>query len=220
MFEGYTGATTVMKRTNWTEEEEIFLHLIAEAQPLPDLVTRFNRMAARQGWPERTQASIEVKLRRLGICTKSTLDQVSIGTLANTLGINRSRIRRWIVCGLPARMLNPTRRAIALKDLRSFAKLHPQRFYGIEPERLEWIGIDPTSIPSDTPQGVRVPMQRLDTGEIYPSITEAACASYVDLRALQAALRDDRPCAGIQWKRVTVNSEQSPVNSYAQVPKQ
>lgn len=195
------------KIASWSEEEKHYLRLLAGTLPLPDLVKKFQAKARREGWPPRTTNAVEIKLGRLGESQKCTLDNFTIWGLARALGVGFDRVELWTQRGLQYRKVARNQGAIAIKDFIRFCKEQPERVAGVDPELLEWVTGDAElaeAIAKLPPPriGYAQPVQRLDTGEVFPSIRSAAKASFIHKRSIAQAIARDGTSAGTKWRYV------------------
>jgi len=146
------------------------------------IIEDFHWECIQRGWTIRTDTAVDVKLGRLAIKLKKSLqaksDNWSMRQLERMFDIPVDRIRNWVRQGLPCRKYARNLSGISKEDLRQFAKQHPEKFWGIEPKYLQPIlGTVTASAISKIPQqtmGVTIPVIRLDTGEVIKSARAAA----------------------------------------------
>lgn len=175
-----------------------------------DIVVRLQRLQRKRGWEVRTSTAILVKLKKLKVSRKPTLDNLSKAALAQALGINMSRVRDWVkIYGLPARKTEGGYYAIKMADFVEWASNHLDLICDIERDILEWTGIPvetldqmpPTRFVSSAPRAVRC-----ETGEVFRSMTEAGRAKYVNPESIPRAILRNGTAGGFRWEYVEVKS--------------
>ncbi len=112
-------------RHAWTEMELSLLDDWAETKPLNQLVASWNRLALKQGRPQRSDRSLEKKLLERGHSLKPFADYFSVPAVARLL--NRSE--SWIKGLIENRKLRAVKEngywLIKPKSLREFVFQHP-----------------------------------------------------------------------------------------------
>lgn len=194
-------------RHPWQESELALLEKLAGQVPFPDIVQRLQNLDRRRGWPIRTENAVETQMKRMKLGFRCTLDNFTCIELARILNVGANRVRyTWKRRhGLPVRRIAQNQNAISLKEFRVWAANNPQCLAGIDRDCLLWVLDDPglADYCSQLPvagQGKSKRVRRLDTGEEYPTLREAAKAIYVAPNSLREALKYQRACAGICWE--------------------
>jgi len=86
-----------MKGERWTEPELAMIERLAGEIPFPELVAQFSAYGKRKGWPQRSYKAIHERLIRSGLFTYPTVGRtLTIGGVAQILGISRSRVDSWL----------------------------------------------------------------------------------------------------------------------------
>jgi hypothetical protein len=201
------GATAAWGLHFWSDAEEEVVERLAETMPLAELTRHYNTFYAKpKGWPERGREAIRLRLKRLGISRKCSLDNFTLYELARQLDCSRDRVESWIQrYGLPCRKVSRNQLAIRRTDLIRFAQAHPHRLAGIDPERLLWLLEDAELVErisrlSVSLQGLPRSVRRLDTGEVYGSCHQADRAHFLSRGSVGRAARTGTRAAGFQWE--------------------
>lgn len=195
----------------WRGEELALIERLADELPGLEIIKRLQRFQRRNGWKVRTDVAILLKLKRMKISRKPTLDNFSGSDLARLLGVDRERVRLWTRCHeLPFRRIHRNCTAISTADFVEWAGKNPELVAGINPENLEWLGL-PSELIEDVPT-VRVvrsaprPVRCVDTGEVFRSVKEAGRRKYVNAKNIPAAIARDGSTGGLRWEYVEVKS--------------
>jgi len=190
----------------WEPAALLHLEQLTGFYPGPELAKRFNSQAKKQGWAQRTETAIVLKLRRQGCSRKATLDNFTKIEMARTLQINLDRVKRWVKIGLlPYKKVSRNLGAISLSEFRKFADSYWQELRSVNLEALAWLGVNPKTIekvsrlpPAFT--GAPQPVKRLDTGETFYSVKEAARRCYINWNGIVLSIQQQKPVSGIQWE--------------------
>ena len=208
----------------WSKEEVGLLEKWAGKKPLAQIQREWNGIAIKHGWQQRSEDAIHVKFnrlcRKLGRSQVPDSDNLSMQQIARRLDIPINRVQKWKSLGLNVKEFNCDSggrahiTAIAKSDLRAFATLHPEEFWGIERVQLsKALGdsklaghihatvVQPTS-------GRTITVIRLDTGDVYRSARNAAATlnignpSTVKQNILRNCQRDSPMRNGMDFARL------------------
>lgn len=197
----------------WRDEEIAVLERGAGSRPFQDLVKLVQQVDRRHGWKPRTALAVKVKLRRLGLKCDCVDDNLSLQTMAETLGITIPTIHRWRKFhDLPARQVSTKLAAVSLKAFREWARTHEHLLAGLEFDRLWWVLDDEewagrlSAARSNRP-GERIRVRRVDTGEEFPSLMAAARSHGVYISPTGLTTRSSKGqkrfvSGGIEWEMV------------------
>lgn len=182
--------------TQWLNEN-------AGMHQLPDLIKRFNQVAHREGWSQRTPKAIEMKLCREGLSFRCVDGDMCLKYWAKALGVTPNRIYSWEKQGLPVQRRGSLTK-IKAKDVEVFLLANPANAVGIEDWRLAGIFGKTVAarIVESRPQrlhGVSRPVVNLETYTIYPSTVEASKAYYIHKDSIRYAARHGTRSAGCRW---------------------
>lgn len=203
----------------WTAPELNYLQELAGDIPAHWICRHYNLWAATNGRPKRTRASLVTALSRHRFPRRAVGSWVTTGGIAATLGLPSSTVEAWArrrdfpgVQGRQGERRPGTPRYVYRPDLRDWAKKHPQLFGGIDraalvmlledEELADWIADNYPRRPQGLEATAR-PVRRLDTGEVYPSLSAAGRAVYVHRKAIEEAIAFGRRSAGVHWEFVT-----------------
>ena len=196
-----------MNANRWTAEEKIFLEDLAGRYTLKDIQNRMRAYQKRNGLVIRSYEAIKIQMTRLGLSRKCVLDSFSRTELARILDIPRDQTRPWEkTYGMPInKQLKLT--VIKLAKFREWAYQHPYLFCEIDPERLNWLMNDEDFCESTQDltlplRGRKRPVQRLDTGEVYPGVKAAARSVYVNKGCISQAIARGGKSAGTAWRYI------------------
>lgn len=197
--------------TAWTAPEVEQLEQLAGDLPRLVAIDRYRRWARRNGFPERTPLAVEAAIHRRGLSLRATGEWITVGLIAETLGVRHDVPDYWVSAGLlPARAVGKGQkkpRYIRRADLVAFARREPARFGGIEVSRLVMLLEDERlaeQIAADHPQRPwhRKALRAVESGRRFATVREAARAMFVTRQALTFALRTGGTCAGFHWEEV------------------
>jgi hypothetical protein len=195
----------------WHEEEESLLEKLAGEKPIAEIIKAVQRLDRRMGWQAKTDTAIQVKMKRLGLSRRCTLDNFTPAELARILGIPRDRPESWVEkFGLPYRKVDGYKGAILLKDLRQWASVNPHRMAGCTEEGLQWLlgdelGSAIAALPIPT-HGRPKPVTR-DDGVEYSSIKAAARANYIHRSRIREAVIGGGKSAGYRWRSRVIQGD-------------
>lgn len=192
----------------WKPEEIELLENLAGSAPMPDIIKRLRNLEKRNGWNKRTPIAIQVKLKRLGLRQTCEENNFTLSELARTLKVPRDRVELWLERhGLPYRRVLRNKFSIQQSPFRKWAALHIHLLAGVDPDGLKWLtnwknaeAIASAPLPR---HGRATPIRRLDTGETYRSIKEAARQCFLHPSSSRRAL--DAPeyrAGGSEWETV------------------
>jgi hypothetical protein len=167
-------------RQAWTQPELELLKELVGTLPRSLVVERFQAIAKQRNFPKRSDNSIIIKINRKFNSTKPVNNGWTMPGLAEKLGIEPARVKRWSKRGLRYQLLpwGHTGKALITKaDLTYFAQQRPDLLAGIDVERLSQVLDDRALAESCSNHPVKVKrreIQRLDNRKIYPSAIAAA----------------------------------------------
>lgn len=189
--------------TPWEPEAEMWLEEKAGTLPFFTLCRRFNGMARRKGWAERSENAMHVKVQRLNLSKKCTEDNFTRRELARVLAIKPDRVRAWTRAGLPWQKVSRNQAAIRVVDLREFLLANPERATGVPEQELGWLIGEPAAAiianAEHSQRGYPRPVICIDTGEKFPGIKAAARAKFVVQSSIRSAILRGGKSAGYRW---------------------
>lgn len=199
-----------MKRRNWTLEEIASLESIASTTYPPRVCEEYNRWANRSGYRARSRWSIISAMSRHKISRKPECSFVTSGYISEILGISLDVPQRWFEKGYVDATWNGNQRSkryYKRSDLVAMARRHPELLGGISRDRLFALLedadlADSIAVAYPTHKGAGRPIQVVETGAVFPSVSAAARAFYVRPQSIYFAMRQNRTCAGYHWKHV------------------
>ena len=196
-----------MNGPRWTAPELEQLASLAGDYPLVSVCRRYAAWAAAHGYPCRHPRGILRAGHRRGIVFRPRNGEtLTTEALMAVLGWPSQAIRRQL---LPAAAGRPKqRRYITRIELRNLARSEPQRFNGATRDQLFTLLEDADL--ADQVAGQINPQRRtnprpvrcIETGKIYPSVTQAAREAFVHRKHLHRSLSDGRPVCGFHWEYV------------------
>lgn len=122
----------------WTHEETETLIALAETLPFSQLVIRYNQLAVKKGYQERTILSVQNKLLNLGQSLRPNSGWYGATAVIIGLGFSRERIRGWINSGLKHHSEGSKRFYIRNDHLVEYILSHPNCLEGISNDGLRW----------------------------------------------------------------------------------
>lgn len=192
----------------WQPAEEALLEEYCGVRPVREVVRMVQRLNKKQGWPIRSSTAIKVKIKRMGLSRVCVVDNFTPSELARIFSVPRDRVEMWVESkGCPYRKVDGYKGAIRLSSFQKWAAQHPDLLAEIDQDALFYILDDASlvkhisglSLPAiGRPQAVR----RLDTGETFKSVRNAAKKSYVHPKNIREAIRRDGTSAGTKWEYV------------------
>jgi hypothetical protein len=201
---------SALNGTPWTPEELASLEAISGYTYTPKVVEVYNRWAKRSGLPKRTKASILSTCSRHKISRKADGFFLTSGKIAELLGVAIDIPQRWAERGYvptihSGKQYDP--RYFKRSDLVRLAKQRPDLFGGIERDRLFALLEDEDladSIAARFPRrkGSGTPVQAVESGRIFPSVSAAARALHCTPQGIHSAMRINGTCAGFSWRKV------------------
>ena len=198
----------VMRRAEWTPEEDKFIHEYANELPWVKFFAEFKRQGTMNGWRRRTGNALARRLYRLGYTKQAEYNLINLCEVARTLGVSRMIPASWVAKGLvPIGYKNPLNghTYISVEKVHELAQERPDCFAGISYERLYVLFGDQElceSIARDFPvkRGMPRKVFCVTTGKTFGSATEAAKEIFVTRQAITKACRDGSKCLGREYK--------------------
>ncbi|QKQ76577.1 hypothetical protein [Nostoc sp. TCL240-02] len=134
----------------WSDEELNHLKSLVGSNPVAKIINDWNAIAVRKGWIERSPNSIKIKAVRLfkGASTKAKDDNLSFTTWSKRLNIAVDRFQDWELCGLKVENYSKDAggrshiKCVSRQSLTEFARIHPEKLWGISKNNLEKSLID------------------------------------------------------------------------------
>ena len=201
------------KRRLWATSEIQLLKELAETMPLGILVRTFNVQNTGQGFEERSTHSIKNKLNDLGYLFEPKYKYLSTHDLAKALDVHKNVIKYWIACGLRGtknRAVVGSPQYFTPESLRKFARDHMAYFGGFKRINLffafedeELVNEILTKYPKPyEPMCQPKPVRCVETGQVFPSQTQAARAIHVTTTAVSRAIRKGHRAGGYHFVRL------------------
>lgn len=185
----------------WTDAEEALLEHLDGRYVGKKFISEYKRLAAIKKLPTRTHWAIICKAGELGITLNGgVFDSFSCRALASALNVSTRRVSQWIALGLPATR-KVGRCIILVKDFIDWAKQNTRYFGGICPEALFWLTGEKFDLPT-VPLKKAKPIIRTADKTQFPSIKEAARASFVGRYSITRALQLGTEAGGSKWEYV------------------
>ena len=195
-----------MNGKRWEKDAEWWLESYAGQLPFSQLCSTFRTVAAKKGWAKRTNRAIELHGQRMGITFKCDVDNLPAAVLAHRLKISKHVVYRWIANGMNSRYINHRHRAVKTSDLINYLLANPVDAWLSDYDGLASLmdieiaqQIKDNAIP---PKPKAKQVKRLDTGQVFTSVTEAAKAIFVNPRAIWKAAKNNRKCDDSYWEYV------------------
>lgn len=207
----------------WHTDELEYLERYSEIKTLDMLYKDLQLISNRLKIKTRTKSAITKRLYTVDLRQKTTLDNLSLNQIAESLNLSREVIRRWKNnLGLPVIENTESKKRIyrvRLVKFREWAKHHESLFYGCPKEGLLFLFDDEEladrlsncrserrEIARQTNKGQK--LIRLDTKRLYRTIEEAANDNaYISSNALGQARRkavengfSSFVCGNIRWE--------------------
>jgi hypothetical protein len=188
----------------WSADDLAQLEALVGDVPFSLVVRRFNRWAADNGRPARSEKAIASRCKRSGLPLRCHGDWLSLRGVAEILGCSRARVRAWVHRGW-LRAHRITYVYVSRLDLRRLARFRPHLFAGIDRWRLFQLLEDEAmaeTIARLYPRSGRAPKPTrcVETGRVWPTIQAAAKAVHVHRRAITIAVQCGGTCAGYHWE--------------------
>ena len=198
-----------MPRSLWSAAEIETLQELSGDYPFGELCRLYNTWASRQGLKKRSAQAIRSACYRHGAITLAAGEWLTARSAGLLLEGSSNLVIYWIHRGwLPARRLGEARNSpyyVRRTDLRRLARQRPELFAGRTRATLiqalcseELADRISEAFPVNVCRPQRV--QRLDTGQAFPSIQAAARAHGIGRTLLQTALRERRAVCGTLWR--------------------
>ena len=189
----------------WTTEDIEALCSLAGDLPWPMVTPAFNCTR-----PHRTAKALLIKANKLGISRRAVGQFITTGAIKELTGYSYPRIHRWINsgdlttkkyagCGSP--------NFIARKDLRDFARKHPEQFGGLSESTLVQLldseKLAAVIVAKELPKWKKcVEVECVETGQRFASIISAARAAYVNKERMRVVLITGGAANGRHYRRV------------------
>lgn len=169
----------------WSKDEINLLYSLVDTEQTEIIYRKINY------WHEqnktgiiRSKDAVKGKILSLGFSTAIShkTDNMTPSEWSRKLGVSRNRVNKWInISGLVAVRLHTTKWRVSLKDLTDFAQRKPYLFSDIDGDILNYyFDADLVkTITSDKSKSIfskNKPMaiKRLDTNQVFPSMSQAA----------------------------------------------
>ena len=162
----------------WTKEEEDLISDLIGQYPTAAIVRRVKRQI-KDVSANRIKMKVEELAREQNVYISDRVENCSIAEWARILSVGELRIHRWLKKGLKSRR-SGKEHMITYSSMRRYASEHPSDFHSIPRDNLKRLFSEPShdkyvnailaAKPSKAP--VR-PVQCLNTGKVYPSLTSA-----------------------------------------------
>lgn len=189
-------------RIPWSAAEQAHLESLAGDQPWPVLRQSYNRWAALNGYPARTDMALIQRCERLGLSRVAISSYLSAGTIRRELGLGWNTVDRWLQSGHLAFTKSGRKRYIHRPDLQAFARQNPAPFAG-HPRQVLLALLDDieladqlSKMPRQWRPGLRRRVRCVETRRVYSSVGEAAAANHLDSSTVSLAVRGKRATAG------------------------
>lgn len=206
------------KGTWWSEEEAAFLNELLGEEPLELVTATYRREARRRGWPPRTVAAIQNRARRTGQRTGCRAGEwLTTGGAAELLGVPLGRMTRWLADPAIAAALTPKRVGgnwfISRRGFRRMARQMPERFGGFGHDRLlallEDVELVEQLVAEHPVARSDYRVRCVETGQVFPSCTEAGRRHHVSPRTISEAIKRGRPVQSIGLSFVALRNEKA-----------
>ena len=167
-----------------------------------EIANRYRRKAGQAGWPERSQASIRMRLARMGYASRERYgDWLTTGAVGEILGCPRNRVRMWFWGEATSAILQPkffgNTYYISRESWRRLAMERPHVLGGFSADRLFQL-LEDRELADDV--AARFPHHQCDwrvrcveTGKVWPSAVAAGRELHVAPRTITLAMRQARP---------------------------
>ena len=192
----------------WSQRELEQLEAMAGNLPRVELFRYYRGWAKVEGLPQRTDVGIEAAANRHGIPLQVCGNVLTAHAIAEILGVPHIRVDRWLRGGLVRYRQHGSVRYVDRRAMVAFARVHPQRLAGISEERLKYL-LENAKLAADIASNYAgrssklQPVECVETGRRFPSVSEAARASFVSrsgiIRAVQVRTAT---AAGYHWRGV------------------
>lgn len=184
------------------------LFSLAGDLPWSRLVGVYRQWASTQKMPLRTNEALRRRLHQNGYSCKSFGEYLSPSAVASMIGIDVWSVRYWIRKGwLPAHR-EGTQFYVSRTELRRLARTRPKLFICKSEADLMQLLCDrelsasiirtQSKVRTGKPQRIRC----LTNRQVYPSVTAAAAAVFVNRESISKAIRRNGRCAGHRWEYV------------------
>jgi len=199
----------------WTKEESELLESLIGEYPIELLMGKLQEYWQKNGMKYRSRGAIRTRIykkERQG--TRSEVDNYSQRQLGALLGIGRKRLNR-ILAEVKGLVRLSRYYAISRRQLKNLIMKRPNLFAGIDAEVLYFaIGGDEES-PAFfdycediaelvyTCPNTRIRVRRVDTGEVFDSLTLAAAAAFCSKDSVSRVVKGQAESScGLRWEYV------------------
>jgi hypothetical protein len=194
-------------RRHWTDQELSYLDSLGGEYPIDEIVSRYNKKAEANGWPQRTKKGLRTKLNLLGYKGNArTGEWLTSGGVAEILGCPSDRVTKWLINASIVAIVCPVYRAgiryVTREGWRRLARQRPEVLGGYSADRLYQLLEDKTlanAVASLYPRQLGDHRIRcLEDGRVWPSAGAAAKDFHVSREAIRDAMEKRRPvrCIG------------------------
>lgn len=195
----------------WTPEELNILQDLVGDIPWPMVQATYNEKALKHGLPQRTNVALRRKCDDLGLQRRCVGEWITSGVVCKLLNTNYEQVNGWIQRGwLPAvRFGSGSAHSyhFTRTNLCKLAKQKPYLFGGQSESALIQLFNDENLAKQIAAKGLprmrqAKPVVCVETGQIYPSIGQAARAVFVTFSRLQKVINKNATAAGYHWKTI------------------
>ena len=196
-------------RQRWTAVELAQLDDLIGDRSLEMVRNAYNKWARANGYPERSQKAIQRKASRLGLDTHPQGNWVHSGTVARLLRKCSRTISNWVRQGWVRRNGHNWQSVLWRADLRKLARKKPHFFGGVPWDDLFWVLEDAELVDEIlaayphrwSGRNSTTAVVCITNARRFPSIRAAAEAHYISPSAVSYALAEDRPVAGLRFRK-------------------
>lgn len=204
-----------MNGKRWTEPELDKLEQLAGDLPMAQTIAKYNRWAKANGFPQRSISAVARAGHKRHLSFRPFGAMVSRQALCTYLGLTAGQGHLLLDIAKCHQLQPGGRRYVARIELRRLARRHPEWFAGaplanlvqlLEDEKLaEWVKEHQPRRHLN-----RSPVRCIETGMVYPSVTAAAGAVFVERAWIHRAIRHGHTAAGFHWEYIHGNPERLP----------
>jgi hypothetical protein len=200
-------------RSKWSDEEINVLLELAQTLPSESLFRTYNIIASSRNFKKRTSNALRMRLQRLGISLTPCVEWYPISQIAEMLGLCYKTVSNWEKYGLKVSRMSNCRRSprfVHQSELKKFIKSKPRFFGGCNRfgiysflEDIDAVDNLLKKYPTRHHPTRRYPVEKIDTGEIFESITAAAKAVGASPKLLCRAISEGIRCRGTYWRIIS-----------------
>jgi DNA-binding transcriptional MerR regulator len=194
----------------WSSEELTTLELLAGDVPWPALPQTYWNTVRQHGYPQRTATALRRKCNDLGLQRAAIGRWVNAGLICKLMGVSyeavQTLMRNGLLTGTRFGDTRGHRYYFKRCDLRRLAGTHPHLFGGLSSAALTQLFDDPKLAKQVAELQLprlqqRRPVLCVETGKVYPSISEAARAVFVTPKCISCAVdKPDKTSASFTWR--------------------